>query len=156
MALARARLSTVERIVRPSGFYRQKARHIRGLAKHVVEKYEGDIAGMRDRPMSELREELLEIPGIGPETADSILLYALDKPSFVVDAYTYRLLDRLGMRIGEDYDDVKTTFEKALGRRVEALADMHALIVMHCKRVCTKVSRCGECCVSERCPSKRE
>lgn len=155
-ALARAPLSDIERTIRPSGFYKQKARYVKALAVHVLECYGGDISAMGGKPMSELRDELLGIPGIGPETADSILLYSLDLPSFVVDAYTYRLLARLGMNPGRDYDALKTRFEESLDCDVKDLADMHALIVLHCKRHCTKAPRCSDCCVSARCPSDRE
>lgn len=154
-AIARAPLSELEKMVRPSGFYKQKARYLQALARHIVDTYRGDISKMQERSLGELREELLGIPGIGPETADSILLYALRMPSFVVDAYSYRLLDRLGMKLSPDYDSAKALFEDALKKDVKDLADMHALIVMHCKRQCARSPRCGDCCLSG-CPSKRE
>jgi endonuclease-3 related protein len=155
-ALSKANLSEIEDMIRPSGFYKQKARYVRALARHIVERYHGQMAGMLRRPMHELRRELLDIRGIGPETADSILLFALGLPSFVVDAYTLRLLARLGTNLGRDYDATKRLFERALGRDVKALSDMHALIVIHCKEQCMKSPRCGECYLRARCPSKRE
>ncbi len=155
-ALAGARRSEIERAIRSSGFYHEKARYISVLSKHVTEKYGGDICAMARRPTNELRNELMELPGIGPETADDILLYALGKPIFVVDAYTFRLLNRLGLKAGRTYDDLKARFEHEFGKDVQKLADMHALIVKHCKTQCTKGKRCGECCLSARCPSKRD
>jgi len=156
LALARARPSDVEEATTPSGFYKQKARSVIALAGHINEKYDGNIEGMVGRPLDEVRNELLALRGIGPETADSILLYALGMPSFVVDAYSLRLLERLGMNPGDDYDRLKARFEAALQRVVKDLADMHALIVIHCKEVCLKSPKCWECFMSDRCPSKRE
>ncbi len=154
--LAGARKSDVEKAIRPSGFYKQKARYLIAFSKHVVAKYRGDIRKMRLRPLDNLRKELLDIPGIGPETADAIILYAIGMPSFVVDAYTFRLLERLGLKPGRDYDSLKARVEDELGNDVHELADMHALIVMHCKTQRTKGHRCGDCCLSAECPSKRE
>ncbi len=154
-SIAEAKLAQVMTAIKPAGFYTQKARYLRAFALHILSRYHGDMRNMRRRPVKELREELLGIPGVGPETADSILLYGLSKPSFVVDAYTFRLLDRLGMNPGHDYYELKSRFEKELGADVKKLADMHALIVEHCKRQCAAGARCGECCVSSRCPSKR-
>ena len=155
-AIAKAKSAEIEKAIWPSGFYRQKARYLRAFSLFVVERYGGNMAGMKRRPLTVLRTELLEIPGIGPETADSILLYGLGMPSFVLDAYTFRLLDRLGMRPGRDYDKLESRFEKELRADTKNMANMHALIVEHCKRQCTTGPRCGECCVSTHCPSKRE
>jgi len=155
-ALAKAPLPRIESMVRQSGFYKQKARYLKALSRHIVENYGGHIAEMRGRPLADLRKELLGIPGIGRETADSILLYVLGVPSFVVDAYTFRLMGRLGMSSVRDYDIMKARFETALDHNVKDLADMHALIVLHCKTQCRKGARCGECCVRVKCPSNRE
>ncbi len=155
-AIHEAKPAEVQKAIRPAGFYKQKLRYLRAFAGYVVEQYDGRIELMKRKSLAEVREELLEIPGIGPETADSIILYGLGKPSFVVDAYTFRLLDRLGLRPGNDYDNLKARFERELGMNTKRLADMHALIVEHCKRQCTAGRRCGDCCVSRSCPSKHE
>jgi endonuclease-3 related protein len=147
---------TLERAIRPSGFYRQKAGYLKALSKYVVDKYGASVDRMRSRSTCELREELLGIPGIGPETADSILLYALGKPSFVVDSYTFRLLDRLGMDPAESYDALKAEFERALQNDAKVYSDAHALIVIHCKSKCKKVPECKSCVLSSMCPSNRE
>jgi len=86
--------SELELLIQPSGFFRQKAKRLKTFLKYFLEEYEGDVALMKEKSTSALREELLALKGIGPETADSILLYALEKPIFVIDAYTKRILFR--------------------------------------------------------------
>lgn len=140
--------------VRPSGFYRQKSRYLRAMSSHLLERYGGDIGRMRARPLGELRSELLSIEGIGRETADTIMLYALELPSFVVDSYSFRLLDRLGIYSGRDYGHVKAMFEGALGLDSRRLSSAHAAVVTHCKEHCMVRPRCDGCPVKSRCPSK--
>lgn len=155
-AIVAAKNAVLEEVIRPSGFYRQKARYLRSFSEFVVRSYGGRMERMRPRSIAALRAELLGLAGIGPETADSILLYALGKESFVVDAYTYRLMTRLGWKRLGDYAHLKAVFELALGSNVEALSDMHALIVAHCKTKCKKTPDCFGCTLGSICPSKRE
>ncbi len=144
--------SRLEHEVRPAGFYRQKSRYLSEFSKFVCDKYHCNMQNLKRVHLERMRKELLEIPGIGDETADSILLYALGKPSFVVDTYTRRLLARLGMNAGESYDSIKSRFEKALKNDVQDLADMHALIVMHCKERCRKnLPSCEGCPLHKSC-----
>ena len=84
-------------IIRPSGYFNAKARKLKAFARHVVDEYAGDLQSFLSRDLGPLREELLSIHGIGPETADDILVYAAEKPSFVIDAYTRRIVQRLGL-----------------------------------------------------------
>lgn len=140
--------------IRPAGFHMQKSRYLVSFASYMEEEFQSDISRMKRVPADQLRRELLDLPGIGPETADSILLYALGKPSFVMDAYTFRLLRRLGRDIGEDYDSAKATFEKALRGKAKDYADMHALIVIHCKERCRKAPICDTCPLYAPCVSK--
>jgi len=155
-AMASSRTAVLEEVVRPSGFYRQKARYLRSFSQFVVQSYGGKMERMKSSPVAPLRAELLELPGIGPETADSILLYALGRASFVVDAYTYRLMTRLGWERLGDYGDLKVVFERALESDVKALSDMHALIVIHCRTKCRKTPDCLGCPLGSVCSSKRE
>lgn len=155
-AIAGAPLDALEKLIRPSGFYTQKARYLKSFSKSLLKEHGGTMEGMKSWPTTELRAGLLDLDGIGPETADSILLYALGRPSFVVDAYTYRLMARLGYDELGDYDSLRSMFEQALGRDVKALSDMHALIVVHCKEKCRKTPDCRGCVLSRVCPSKRE
>ena len=142
--------------IRASGTYRQKAKYLLAFARHLMNNYGGRMEQMRAVPLERLRSELLEIPGIGPETADSILLYALGKPTFVVDAYTYRLLKRLGISDERRYGAVQVMFEKALEGDVRSYALMHALIDVHSKARCRVVPDCSTCPLKRHCPSLRE
>jgi len=153
-AIAGANKKTLESAIRPSGFYKQKAKCLSAFSGYLVSYYKSRIDNMRPLPTERLREEMLSLPGIGPETADSILLYALGKPSFVVDAYTVRLMDRLGIGVGEDYDAIKKKFETVLRGDTKDYSDMHALIVMHCKERCKTIPLCSGCPLAADCPSK--
>ena len=135
----------VEMLVRRTGFYRQKSKYLLELASYVQNEYSGDLLNMSCRPQYQLREELLKLRGIGPETADSILLYALSMPSFVVDAYTTRFLARLGLDIGQGYDAIKHSFESAFENDPDRLSKAHALIVIHCKSRCRTTPDCSDC-----------
>ncbi len=128
--------------IRPAGYYNQKARKLKILASLSDEAS---------------RERLLSLWGIGPETADSILLYAHGKPYFVVDAYTRRVFSRLGILEGnEGYEDIRRMFEEKLPRDVGLYREYHALIVELAKRFCRKKPVCPECPLSNLCPSKED
>jgi len=131
-------------LIRPSGFYRTKARYLFSLAKFIVENYgslekmKGDElrsssrfanARAKEEP-EELREKLLKVKGIGPETADSILLYALDRPIFVIDEYTKRLVRKRRLSSDISYAFLQKLFEKSLKRDFRLFQDFHALIVI--------------------------
>jgi len=106
----------LEQWIRPSGYFRQKAQRLKTFVRFLDERYGGSLARMFARPTAELREELLALHGVGPETADSILLYAGNHPAFVVDAYTRRILERHEMvSSAADYDEIRQLFEQALG-----------------------------------------
>ncbi len=141
-------------IIRSSGFYRQKSRYLKSFSTHILDRYGGDIGLMRERPLAELRPELLSLEGIGPETADTIMLYALCLPSFVVDSYSFRLLGRLGIYSGRNYGQVKAMFEDALGLDAGRLSSAHAAVVTHCKEHCMARPRCSGCPLRASCPSK--
>jgi endonuclease III related protein len=128
-AIAVTPLPTLAKLIRPAGFYRQKSKSVRELARFIV-NFDGDFY------KKVTREQLLALRGIGPETADSILLYACGKPSFVIDAYTRRLLKRENLAGGdESYDTLKARFEKSLPRRVSLYKEFHALIVENEKKI---------------------
>lgn len=109
------RLRKLERLIRPSGYFRQKAKRLKTFVAFLNRNYDGSLEKLFSQPTGKLREELLELNGVGPETADSILLYAGNHPVFVVDAYTRRILERHGI-LGEkaDYEDIRELFERAL------------------------------------------
>jgi endonuclease-3 related protein len=111
----RTALADLERLIRSAGYFRRKAQRLKTFVAHVDEKYQGSLERMFARPTAELRAELLALNGIGPETADSILLYAGNHEVFVVDAYTRRILDRHGiLPESAKYEDIRALFERAL------------------------------------------
>lgn len=153
-SMAGAERSRLSNAIRPSGFHSQKSRYIQEFARFLCGRYRGDLDAMRARPLDEVRLELDSLPGVGPETADSILLYALRMPSFVVDAYTFRLIDRLPLDLGDKYEDVKRSFERGLELDIDRLSRMHALIVVHCKERCRMRPDCRSCPLGSFCKSK--
>jgi len=138
-------------IIRPAGFYNQKAASLKAVTAWFG-KYGYSAENAAKQPLSALRPELLAVKGVGPETADSILLYALGLPSFVVDAYTRRLLTRLGFEARLDYKSVKALFESGLERDVYLYNNFHALIVINAKLHCRARPLCGGCPLSGACP----
>lgn len=138
--------STLARLIRPAGFFNVKTKRLRSFLAWFVETHDGDVERMRRRPLAALREELLAVKGVGRETADSILLYAVGLPSFVVDAYTYRVLRRHGL-IAEDadYDEMKALFEDNLKRDARLYNEYHALLVAAGKHHCKPKPVCTGC-----------
>jgi endonuclease-3 related protein len=150
--LARASEETVAAAVRPSGCFRSKARKLKAFAARVEDRYGGDLDRLLDLPTPALRQELLDIYGIGPETADAVLLYAASRPAFVVDAYARRLLERLGVLRGEErYDEVQQVLTEAFPEDVSLFGEFHALIVRHGKARCRSRPSCGDCPLAAEC-----
>ncbi|MCR4410913.1 MAG: endonuclease III domain-containing protein, partial [Thermoguttaceae bacterium] len=136
----------LEELIRPAGYYRVKARRLRNLLKLVVERYGGSLEAMFRTPLAALREQLLSVHGVGPETADSILLYAGNLPTFVVDTYTYRVFARHGwVAFDATYDDLQEHFESGLPADVALYNEYHALLVRVGKEHCGKSPRCEGC-----------
>ena len=144
--LVALRESKLARLIRPAGYYNVKAKRLKNFIKHVRSAWGADLDAMLDRPVSVLRRELLSINGIGPETADSIILYAAERASFVVDAYTVRIFLRHGL-IGPDdnYSSIKELCEKSLPGDVDLWNDFHAQIVETGKNFCRPRARCEGC-----------
>lgn len=141
------------RLIRPSGYYNAKARKLKAFVGLLDREYGGDLARMLRSPPEELREALLRTHGIGPETADSILLYAAGQPVFVIDAYTRRIFSRLGFVPERDaYDGWQRLFVESLPLDVRLFNEYHALIVRHGKDACRKHPACRECPLSSICP----
>ena len=140
-------------LIHSAGYYRMKARRLRNLLKLVVEDYQGSLDEMFQTGPSELRERLLSVNGVGPETADSILLYAAGLPSFVVDTYTHRVFARHGW-IGFDagYDEIKEHFQSGLEEDVALYNEYHALLVRVGHLHCRKRNRCEGCPLEDLLP----
>jgi endonuclease-3 related protein len=133
--------------IRPSGYYNLKAARLQNLLRHIAKSAGSVEEYFNGRETATLREELLAIKGIGPETADSILLYAGNKPTFVVDAYTHRILNRHGLAADEsDYHELQALFLDHLPEDVPLFNEYHALIVCTAKEFCRKSDpRCDTC-----------
>jgi len=141
--IRKAKIEEIYRLIRPSGFYRLKAERL----KHVAEFF-----NPVDVIQSVSRQELLKVKGIGKETADAILLYAGNRLSFVVDAYTLRLFKRI-YRLEGSYDYVKAYIENNIPKDIIIYKEFHALIDVHAKTYCRSTPRCGECFLKSYCLS---
>ena len=151
-ALDASEQGTIASTVRPAVFYNAKAAKLKAFARHVAEKHEGDLGRLLSVPTDSLRRELLSIHGIGPETADVILLYAAGRPSFVIDAYTRRLLARLGWQEASmSYERMRHAFMASLPADASLFNEFHALIVEHAKMTCRVTPRCGSCVLLPDC-----
>lgn len=137
--------------IRPSGYFNVKAQRLRTFCSALLEA--GGETVLAGWPTAQLRAWLLGIKGIGPETADDILLYAFERPVFVVDAYTRRLFQRLGLLDGDEgYESIRRRVERALGPDTACFNEYHALIVRHAKMLCrARKPHCGECMLSRGC-----
>ena len=174
-AMREMALEKVEALVRPSGFFRQKARRLKAFIAFLDQRYSGSLTRMFAQPTEQLRTELLELDGVGPETADSILLYAGNHPVFVVDAYTRRVLERHGIVSAKThYEEIRALIESAIGgTKAEHLAvkapgtdprhpasrmsstarsalaqhynELHALIVRTGNHYCRSTAKCAGC-----------
>ncbi len=149
--------SELERLIKPSGFFRQKAERLQLFSRYLRDKYQGSLEVMLQQPLEPLRKELLALKGVGPETADSILLYAGGHPTFVVDAYTGRLFSRLGLLRGtEKYQQIRSFFMEELPSDVPLYNEYHALIVVQCKEHCRQRPICVACPMENICCYRQE
>lgn len=138
-------------LVRPAGFVTSKPHRLKRLAEFLITEYGGEPHNLRGGDLAKQRAQLVAINGIGPETADAILLYVAGQPIFVVDAYTRRIFYRLGwVEENVSYDELQRLFMDNLPHDVALFQEFHALLDVHCKRICTK--RAPKC---EICPLKR-
>ncbi len=138
-ALNEVPVDELEELIRPAGYFRVKAKRLRSLLEYLVERYDGSLENMFRTPLADLRQELLGIHGVGPETADSILLYGGGLPIFVVDAYTYRVFSRHGWIDREfDYHQIQEYFHDRLPSDAPMFNEFHALVVYLGKHYCKK------------------
>ena len=143
--------SQLHKLVRSSGYYKQKAKKLKIFCKFLTDEFGGSIKRMKLMPLRALRSKLLNLWGMGRETADSILLYALDKPIFVVDAYTVRIGERAGLFKSDGYEHVREYFESNLQRSVPLFKEYHALLVELGKNCCKTRPVCGSCPIKRLC-----
>jgi len=151
-ALAKAPVPVIRRQVRIAGLYRTKPARLRAFCRHLLDRSGGDLARYFARPTDVVRADLLAQDGVGPETADSILLYAGGHPVFVVDAYTERIGGRIGLFRTGEYRAIQRHFEKRVPRELATYQEYHALLVRHAKTLCRRTDpACAECPVQSLC-----
>jgi endonuclease-3 related protein len=139
-------------LIHACGYYNMKTRKLKALAEWFGQTFDDNLNTMKKTDIDLLRQELLEVYGVGEETADSILLYACEKPIFVIDAYTRRIIDRLGFRIrSNQYADYQSFFMDNLVPDVRLYNEYHALLVALGKNYCRKEPLCEKCCLAEIC-----
>lgn len=143
--------------LRPSGYFNIKAERLQNFCRWWL--VEGRQQHLEKLPTHDLRHALLSVKGVGPETADDMVLYAFNRPVFVIDAYTRRLFSRLGLISGDEgYETLRSFVEEAFGRTDEQVSlynEFHALIVIHAKDYCRKRQQCHGCPLVRRCPSRQ-
>ena len=145
---------TLAQLIRPAGYFNAKAAKLKAFIATLDKHYGGKLNRMLSAPADELRTRLLNTPGIGPETADAIILYAADRPSFVVDAYTRRIFQRLAVQPAHDtYEAWREMFMTGLPADAPLMNEYHALLVAHGKTLCRKRDPlCSACPLLDLCP----
>ena len=152
-----ADITLIRKLIKPSGFFNQKSKRLKEISVYIFNKYKNDLDEFFSKELNEIRNELLSINGIGPETADTILLYAGNLPIFVVDNYTKRLCQRLPLDVSIKYRDIQCYFQKELKKTFETekltqiYNEIHALIVNLAKDYCKKKPICKNCPLKRFC-----
>lgn len=138
-------------LIRPAGYFRVKAGRLRNFCSYLLDA--GDLDSLQELSTPDLRAGLLSVKGVGPETADDMLLYAFERPVFVVDAYTRRIFSRIGwIEGGEGYESLRLSVQRAMPAQVRMLNEFHALLVRHAKASCHKrIPACAACCIASIC-----
>ncbi|MBI4337676.1 MAG: endonuclease [Chloroflexi bacterium] len=148
---------TLARLIRPSGYFNAKARKLKAFVAHLRERYGYHLDAMLAQDAQTLRQELLSLYGIGEETADDIVLYAAGKSVFVIDAYTRRIVERLGLAPEmQSYQGYQGLFMQHLPPDAGLFNEYHALLVRHGKGVCQPAPRCETCCLVAVCATGRQ
>lgn len=149
-------------LIKPSGYFNQKAKRVKNLAVYLKEAYNAELNRFFNKNLKELRNELLSLDGIGPETADSILLYAGNFPIFVVDAYTKRICQRLPIEVDITYDSIQNYFQTELSKKytekelIKVYNELHAQIVILGKSYCKKKPVCINCPLQKNCNYRQQ
>lgn len=150
-AIANSEKEKLALAIKSSGYYNQKAGYLQVFARHLIENYNGNSKSFFSKETNELRKELLSLKGIGFETADDILLYAAEKPVFVIDAYTKRICNRLGLFSSKDYHELQNFFHENLHSDLKLFQEFHALIVRFSQEYCLKKPVCDSCFFRKKC-----
>lgn len=156
IALRRLPLPELAVLIRPCGYYHAKALKLKSLAHWLGDCYKDDLDKLFANGVNDLRQQLLSVHGIGQETADSIILYGANKPIFVIDAYTRRIINRIGLAPETNsYTAYQTLFMHGLPTDSELFKEYHALLVCLAKDVCRSHPLCQQCCLNNICQSRR-
>jgi len=151
-ALRQLSLSEVARLIHPCGYYNAKALKLKSFAHWLGEYYDDNLGELFAHDIGHLRQQLLSVHGIGQETADSIILYAANKPIFVIDAYTRRIISRVGLApAGNSYSAYQSLFMDNLSTDAKLFNEYHALLVRLGKNVCRRQPLCPQCCLNNLC-----
>lgn len=144
------RHNTLARLLRSSGYFNIKAKRLKNYCNWFLDQ--GGFQLLKQKKTKELRSSMLTVNGVGCETADDILLYAFERPVFVIDAYTRRIFSRLGLIAGDEpYEQLRSSFETALKNDTSLFNEYHALIVVHGKDVCRVKPKCEQCMIRQHC-----
>ncbi len=150
-------LSEIAALIHSCGYYNAKARKLKSLAHWLGESYKDDLGKLFAQSTDELRRQLLSVYGIGPETADSIILYAANQPIFIIDTYTRRIISRIGLALEkQSYQAYQSLFMSNLPAEPKLFNEYHALLVRLGKDVCRKQPLCRQCCLRHLCQFGRE
>ncbi|KOR28552.1 hypothetical protein TI03_04470 [Achromatium sp. WMS1] len=153
--MAALNLNDLATLLRSAGYYNVKAQRLYNLCQFILEF--GGVEKLDSWETDKLRLALLQVNGIGPETADDILLYAFARPVFVVDTYTRRIGSRLGLFTQKaSYETIRALFETALKGQTSQMNELHALLVRHAKQSCRKFPQCIQCILKEACPGRNQ
>ncbi len=151
-ALRQLPLAELARIIHPCGYYNAKALKLKSFAHWLGEHYNDNLGKLFAHDIDYLRQQLLSVHGIGPETADSIILYAANKPIFVIDAYTRRIINRIGLAsVGNSYNAYQALFMDNLKADTRLFNEYHALLVRLAKEACRSRPFCPQCCLNDSC-----
>ena len=137
-------------LIKSSGYHNQKAKKLKNFCEFLMKSYNGKLKNLFNNDIQKLRKKLLSINGIGPETADSIILYAAKKPIFVIDAYTKRIMSRIGYK-EKTYDELQNLFMHNIPNNEKLFNEYHALLVELGKNICKKEPLCQECPINKYC-----
>ncbi len=150
--LYKIKISELSSLIKSCGYHNIKAKRLKSFIDYLFKNYKGSLSKFFSKSTGNIRKQLLAINGIGPETADAILLYAAGKAVFVVDAYTKRILERQGLiKPDASYEQIQQFFENNLPKSSKLFNEYHALIVEHAKWVCKKKPICSECALRKGC-----
>ena len=152
--LAKAETSQIEQCLKVAGLYRNKARNIKQISAIILNQFHGSLESILSLPLEEARKMLLQLPGVGPKTADVVLLFSAEKPTIPVDTHVYRVSKRLGLAPeGGGYEDVRACLQRLYSPK--DYASVHVLLILHGRKYCkARKPLCKDCPINESCPSR--